>query len=92
MELLPNVVWTSQSPAQRNTSVAHVCAFCESRSLYKNANWDAYTLLCGTNTHNRRAEDQPGVGFLKIIFIDSDYSKPNSFRLRLRRPGSGSSV
>jgi len=27
-----------------------------------------------------------------MIFTDSDYSRPNSFRLRLRRPGSGSSV
>jgi len=30
--------------------------------------------------------------FLKIIFTHSDYSRPNSFRLRLRRPCSGSSV
>jgi len=27
-----------------------------------------------------------------MIFTDSDYSRPNSFRLRLRRPGSGSSI
>jgi len=30
--------------------------------------------------------------FLKRIFTESDYSRPNSFRLQLRRPGSGSSV
>jgi len=30
--------------------------------------------------------------FLKITFTESDYIRPNSFRLRLRRPGSGSTV
>jgi len=48
-----------------NTSAALVCAFCETKSLCKNAKCDAYTLFCGTNSHNRRAEDQPGVGFFK---------------------------
>jgi len=32
------------------------------------------------------------IDFEITIFTDSDYSRPNSFRLRLRRPGNGSSV
>ena len=73
-----------------NTSTAHICAFCETRSLCKNAKCDAYGLFCGTNSCNRRAEDQPGVWFFLRIFTDSDYSRPNSFRPP--RPGSGSSI
>jgi len=72
-----------------NTSAAHVCAFCETKSLCKNAKCDAYALFCGTNSYNRQAEDQPEVGFKKIIFTQFDYSRPNSFRLC--RPVSGSS-
>jgi len=34
----------------------------------------------------------PNSDFLKLTFTDSDYIRPNYFRLRLRRPGSGSSV
>jgi len=74
-----------------NTSAAHICAFCETKSLCKNAKCDAYGLFCGTNNYTRRAEDQPEVGFKKKrIFTDSDHSRPNSFRLP--RPGSGNSI
>jgi len=42
------------------TTAAHIiCAFCETESLWKNAKCDAYALFCGTNSDNRRAEDQP---------------------------------
>jgi len=34
----------------------------------------------------------PESDFFKRICTESDYSRPNSFRLRLRRPDSGSSV
>jgi len=44
-----------------NTRAAHICAFCETWSLCQNAKCDAYGLFCGTNTYNRRAEDQPEV-------------------------------
>ena len=46
-----------------NTSAAHICAFCETKYWCKNAKCDAYGLFRGTNSHNRRAEDQPEVGF-----------------------------
>jgi len=46
-----------------NTSAAHVCAFCETKSLCKNAKCDAHGRFCGTNSNNRQAEDQPAVGF-----------------------------
>jgi len=36
-----------------NTSAAHDCAFCETKSLCKNAKCDAYKLFCGTNSHNQ---------------------------------------
>ena len=73
-----------------NTTAAHICAFCETKSLWKNAKCDAYGLFRGTNSHNRQAEDQPEVVFFKRIFTASYYSRPNSFRLP--RPGSGSSI
>jgi len=47
-----------------DTSAAHICAFCHTMSLCKNAKRDAYTPFCGTNSHNWRAEDQSGVGFI----------------------------
>jgi len=56
-----------------NTSPAHICAFCGTQPLCKNAKCDAYCLFCGTHSHNRRAEDQPEVGF----FLN------NFYRLRL---------
>jgi len=51
-----------------NTSTAHFCAICETKSLYKNAKCDAYALVCGTNSQNWQAEDQPEVGFFKNNF------------------------
>jgi len=36
-----------------NISAVHVCAFCETKSVCKNAKCDAYTLFCGTNSHNQ---------------------------------------
>jgi len=38
------------------------------------AKCDAYTLFCGTNSHTRRAEDQPGVG----IFLKEFLTTPTS--------------
>ena len=73
-----------------NTSAANVCAFCELNPCVQNAKFDVYALFLGTNRYNRQADDQPEVGFFKNNFTHSDYSRPNSFRLR--RPGSGSSV
>ena len=35
-----------------NTSAAHICAFCETKPLYKNGKCDAYRLFCGANNHN----------------------------------------
>jgi len=46
-----------------NTTATHICAFCGTRSLCKNAKCDAYGLFRDTNIHNRRAEDQPEVGY-----------------------------
>ena len=43
-----------------NTSAAHICTFCETKSLCKNTVWRLRT-FCGTNSHNQRAEDQPEV-------------------------------
>ena len=31
-----------------NTSTAHVCAFCKTKFLCKNAKYDGYALFCGT--------------------------------------------
>jgi len=50
-----------------NTTAAHICAFCETKSFCKNAKYDAYGLFRGTNSHNRRTEDQSEVGYLKKI-------------------------
>jgi len=36
-----------------STSAVHVCAFCETKSVCTNAKCDAYTLFCGTNSHNQ---------------------------------------
>jgi len=36
-----------------NTSAAHICAFCETKSLCKKAKCDAYGLFCGIINHNR---------------------------------------
>ena len=73
-----------------NTSAAHVCAFCETKCLCKNAKCDAYALFCGTHSQNRQAEISPKSDLKKIIFTHSDYSRPNCFRLC--RPVSGSNV
>jgi len=73
-----------------DTSAAHVCAFCETKSLCKTQSVTLTYFFCGTNSYNRQAEDQPEVGCFKNIFTHSDYFGPNSFRLC--RPGSGSSV
>jgi len=48
-----------------NTTAAHICAFCETKSLCKNAKCDACGLFHDTNSHNRRTEDQPEVGYFK---------------------------
>jgi len=47
-----------------NPSTAHICAFCETKSLCKNTSG----LFCGTNSHTRQAQDQPEVGYLKSNF------------------------
>ena len=52
-----------------NTTAAHNCAFCETKSLGKNAKCGAYGLFCGTNSRNRRAEDQPEVGYFLKGFL-----------------------
>ena len=52
-----------------NTTAAHICAFCETKSLCKNAKCDAYGHFGGTNSHNRRAEDQPEVGYFFKEFL-----------------------
>jgi len=41
-----------------NTTAVQIRAFCETKSLCKNAKCDAYGLFRGTNSQNRRAEDQ----------------------------------
>jgi len=51
-----------------NTIAAHICAFCETKSLCKNAKCEAYGLF-GTNSYNRRAEDQPEVGYFLKYFL-----------------------
>jgi len=48
-----------------NTRAAHVCGFCETKYLRKNAKCNGYASFCGTNSHNRQAEDQPEVGIKK---------------------------
>jgi len=72
-----------------NTSAVHVSAFRQTMSLCKNAVWRLRTSLWH-KIHNRQEEDQPEVGFLKIIITLCDYSRSNSFWLC--RPDSGSSV
>jgi len=52
-----------------NTTAAHICAFCETKSLCKNAKCDAYGLFRCTNSHNWRAEDQPEVGYFLKEFL-----------------------
>ena len=54
-----------------NTCAAHICAFCETKSLCKNAKCDAYGLFRGTNSLNRRAEDQPEVGYFLKEFLST---------------------
>jgi len=39
-----------------NTSTMYVCAFCETKSLCKNAKCDAYILFWGTNSHNEHCQ------------------------------------
>jgi len=46
-----------------NTSAVHICC------VQKNAKCDAYGLFCGTDNHNRRAEDWPEVGFFQKEFL-----------------------
>ena len=50
------------------TTAAHICAFCETTSLCKNAKYAAYGIFRGTNSHNRRA-DQPEVGYFLKEFL-----------------------
>ena len=52
-----------------NTTAAHICAFCDTKSLCKNAKCEAYALFRGTNSNNRRAEDQPEVGYFFKEFL-----------------------
>ena len=60
-----------------NTSVTHVCAFCETNSSCKNAKCDAYVLFCGTNSHKIGEQKiSPESDLFKRIFIDSDYPGP----------------
>ena len=63
------------------TTAAHICAFCETETLWKNAKCDAYGL---------QKKISPYRIFFKLNFTDSYYSIPNSFLLH--RPGSGSSI
>jgi len=72
-----------------NTSAANFYAFCET-SLVQKREVRRLRTYCGTNSHNRRAEDQPEVSFFQNNFFNSGYSRPNSFRLPRR--GSGSSI
>jgi len=61
LELLPSVVWTSQSTrAQR--MFAH---FVGRNPSAKTQSVTLIHFFCGTNSHNRRAEDHPGVGFFQ---------------------------
>jgi len=65
-----------------NTTAAHVCAFCDAKSLCKNSKCDTDGLFRDTNNYNQQAEDQPEVGyFFKIIFTHSDYSRPGLLKL-----------
>jgi len=52
-----------------NTTAVHICAFCETKSLCKKAKCDAYGLFRGTNSQNRRAEDQQEVGYFFKEFL-----------------------
>ena len=52
-----------------NTTAGRICAFFETKSLCKNAKCDAYGRFCGTNNHNRRAENQPEVGYFLKEFL-----------------------
>jgi len=71
-----------------NTSAAHICTFCETKSLRKNAKCDAYALfLWHKQLQSASRRSARSRIFFKIIFADSYYSRPKSFRLR--RPGSG---
>jgi len=62
------------------TSAAHICAFCETKSLCKNAKCDAHGFFCSTVTIGEQ-KLSPGSNFLKRIFTDPDCSRPNFFRL-----------
>jgi len=68
-----------------NTSAAHVCAFARLSPCAKTESVMLTHFFCGTNSHNRQAEDQPGVRvFLKDFLptlttldqIPSDYTVP----------------
>jgi len=52
-----------------NTTAAHICAFCETKSLCKNSKCDVYGLFRATHSHNRRAEDQHQVGYFFKEFL-----------------------
>ena len=52
-----------------NTTAPHICSFCETKSLCTNAKFDAFGISYGTNSHIRRAEDQPEVGFFLKEFL-----------------------
>ena len=54
--------------------------FCWNAKLLKLPLSATHSHVCGTNSHNRRAKGQPGVGVVKL-FCDSDYSGWKSFRL-----------
>ena len=71
-----------------NTSAAHICEFCETKALSKNAKCDAYALfLWHKQSHSASRRSAWNRIFLKMIFTDSCYFRPKSFRLP--RPGSG---
>jgi len=54
--------------------------------------WDFLHNRVATLVTIGKQKISPKSDFFKRIFTDSNYSRPNFFRLRLRRPGSGSSV
>jgi len=69
-----------------NTSAAHVCAFCETKSLCKNAKCDPYAFFVAQTVTIGKQRISPKSDLKKIIFTHFDYSTVD------QTPGSGSSV
>ena len=86
VEILPSVVWASQStPAQRIFAhFVRLSTGAKTQSVTLTDFFVAQTVTIGEQKISPKSD------FFKIIFTDSDCSRPNS--LRLPRPGSGSSI